>query len=55
MKLGGSGNMFGMYPPKPKGMHLRTCYRYILKSEAIEGRMWALEAARLHIDLGEQF
>ncbi|PSH03526.1 MAG: hypothetical protein CXZ00_11970 [Acidobacteria bacterium] len=52
MKLGGSGSMVDPYPWKPKGMHWRTYHRYKRKSAAIEGRLWALEAAMLHLDLG---
>jgi hypothetical protein len=52
MKLGGSGSMDEPFPWKPKGMHWRTYLRWVRKSKAIEERLWALEAAMLHLDLG---
>jgi hypothetical protein len=49
VKLGGSGSMDESYPPRPKGMHRRTYRRWVRKSESVEGRLWALEAAMLGI------
>jgi hypothetical protein len=51
MKLGGSGSMDDPFPWKPKGMHWSTYYRHVQKSEAIEARLWVLEAAMLGLTL----